>query len=355
MAYDPFVTTNPVVGAMEAHRGRVEQIRENSARHAWALATLVTTGDGQFLIRDAAYFNTAFIERPAVGYGYSLDSDEVLSGVLPRCTGGVRGWIKDSRGHYIGAYLFLSVQTDMNADGDPAEAATGTAQSFRDDFNRPDSTLVGKGWQQTGGDFYVNSGRCVVRDASAFMGQGFGRIPLVLESDLRSPNSAHPCIYAWGSSVAGGAAGYQLAFDPTATGTNLTLRRNNVQVAAKHIGPAGTAIGNSNRRLRLQLMEDGSNVNVTASVDGNPQLLFQDPLTSAPSGGWSGVGNAGPAGDVSIDNVSITAIIDGAAQPPAEAEVPPDGAFVITHDFTFTGLAYKKLPEYLLEPGAVTP
>jgi len=115
MAYDPFFSTNPVVETIEAHRGKVEQIRENTARLASAYATYSTEGDGEFLLDEPHLFGCTFTERPIVAYGFSMgdsdNEDQLVIGKLPTANGGVRRWVTDVRGFYIGAYVFFTVDT----------------------------------------------------------------------------------------------------------------------------------------------------------------------------------------------------------------------------------------------------
>lgn len=380
MAYDPFFSTNPVVDALEAHRGRVEQTRENTARLAQAFATYNTTGDGEFLLEEPYRFGCTFTERPIVSYGYAIDTstqtsmeEEVILGRMPRAIGGVRKWIKDDRDFYIGAYVFFTVDTSAVAtttvpEGEepppppPDEPATGTQATFTDNFDRPNSQLIGRGWQQTGGDFFIDTNRAITKDASSFMAQGFGRKNMVLTADLRSPNDTQPCIYVWSNSTAGGLLGYCLSFSPTATGHNLVLRRSNEIIHAKHFGATGVVIGNVFKKLKLEVIEDIPQdvVRVRAFVDDREEFTFSEPIEHAPTGGWSGVGNYGGAtpstGGVVVDNVIMAEVAAPGAEPlpppPTEAEpatVAP--AYVIEHDFTFTGIALKDLPEHLLDPG----
>lgn len=107
--YDPFLSTNPVVGALEQHRGRVEQVRENSARIAQSFATYTTTGVGEFEIEEPHTFGCTFSEQPIVAYGSSLNGEQLVPGQFPRIFGSVREWITDTRGFYIGAYVFFVI------------------------------------------------------------------------------------------------------------------------------------------------------------------------------------------------------------------------------------------------------
>lgn len=357
MAYDPFYSTNPAVSAMEAHRGRIEQVRENSARLAQSYATYATTGDGEFLIELPNLFGCTFTERPVVAYSYALQADEIIAGSMPQSTGGIREWVQDARGFYTGAYVFFVINTGTslsttNPEVNPDSAttpATGTGTVFSDSFGRADSSLIGNGWVQAGGDFFIDTQRAITRDASSFMGQGFGHKDMTVSSDLRAPGEGSPCVYAWSSSVAGGTLGYCLAFNATATGTNLELRKSGSPVASKHFGTAGAAIGNTNLVLKLKVV----GTSVEGYVNNSLQLTYTDDGTQ-PTGSWSGVGNQGlaSADGIAIDNVIMGEVIGSTeAAPSAPVDVPGTPLYTINHDFTFTGVALKDLPDYLLDIG----
>lgn len=140
MAYDPFLSTNPLVDALEAHRGKVEQTRENTARLAQAFASYETTGDGEIILNEPYLFGCTFIERPTTSYGFALNEAanaagiDVQFGKLPQASGGVREWVKDGRGYYTGCYVFFSVRTQaitrttpVDPDEDPAPVVDPTA------------------------------------------------------------------------------------------------------------------------------------------------------------------------------------------------------------------------------------
>lgn len=110
MANDPFLSTNPLVGALEQQRSRVDQVRENSARYAQSFGTFTTTGIGEFEIEDPHLFGCTFADQPIVAFGFSLNGDQLVPTQFPRCTGGVRSWVQDARGFYIGAYVICLVE-----------------------------------------------------------------------------------------------------------------------------------------------------------------------------------------------------------------------------------------------------
>lgn len=144
MSYDPFLSTNPIVTALTQHRGRIEQVRENTARTAESYATFVTQGLGQFVLADAAIFGCTFIDRPAVAYGCSLSEDadgsDVLTpieGNVPRGSGLVVKWIKDANNYYTGAYVVLVI----DAPDAPVQEAGSTTTPVIEPISAPSYVL----------------------------------------------------------------------------------------------------------------------------------------------------------------------------------------------------------------------
>lgn len=116
MANDPVLITNPLVSALEAHRGKIEQTRENEARTAQSSAIYTTDGSGDFVPDEPHYFGCTFVEKPIVSYAFEVHDGANLKDV-PRCSGGVREWIQDSRGFYIGAWVAYAVDGAPDSKG----------------------------------------------------------------------------------------------------------------------------------------------------------------------------------------------------------------------------------------------
>lgn len=85
--------------------------RENSPRLAQEHATFSSHGWGEFEVAKPDMFSATFIEEPAVSYGYALDGDTLVPKRFPRAFGGVSKWALDEKGFYIGAWVFLVVDT----------------------------------------------------------------------------------------------------------------------------------------------------------------------------------------------------------------------------------------------------
>lgn len=109
MTQDPFIGVNPIVGALESHRAKLEQVWENTARQAWSYASLTTTGVGEIQHPTVVRFDCTFIEQPKVAHGFSLDGDTLVDGSFPTVSAGVWKWWQDKRGFYLGAYVFFVV------------------------------------------------------------------------------------------------------------------------------------------------------------------------------------------------------------------------------------------------------
>lgn len=112
----PLFGPNPLVTAQDAARGRQEQTRENSARHAWSYAELSTHGVGEVQHATVVPFDCTFIQRPRVNYGWSIDGDTLVDGLFPTSSGGVWKWQTDSRGFYLGAYVCFVITGDPGYD-----------------------------------------------------------------------------------------------------------------------------------------------------------------------------------------------------------------------------------------------
>lgn len=109
MGLDPFFDSNPLVRTLAGDRGRVEQTRENSARHAICYTQVATLGMGEVLVETVLPFDCTFVEQPRVAYGFSLDGDLLVDGNFPSSSGGVWKWQQDHREYYLGAYVYFVI------------------------------------------------------------------------------------------------------------------------------------------------------------------------------------------------------------------------------------------------------
>lgn len=114
--------------AQEQRRAWLDAQSENSSRPAVVSVTFDTVGTGEFSLGDSTRFGLAFTEEPGVGYscivlrvspGYDLppeglepDEDGALvDASFPRTSGGVFGWRRSKTGLYLGAWLYVTVDS----------------------------------------------------------------------------------------------------------------------------------------------------------------------------------------------------------------------------------------------------
>lgn len=107
---------NPLVSSIEARRNRIEQVRENSARHAWSYCQLNSHGIGEIQLATVVNFDCTFIEEPRIATGFQVDGDLLIDGSFPTVTAGVWKWARDAREFYTGAYVFFVVSGDPGYD-----------------------------------------------------------------------------------------------------------------------------------------------------------------------------------------------------------------------------------------------
>ena len=88
-----------------------EQVRENTARLSNTHGFYSSHGWGEFRILDPTMFDVTFVEEPVVAYGFAIDGDALVPKRFPRAFGGVSSWLYDEKGFYIGANVFLIVDT----------------------------------------------------------------------------------------------------------------------------------------------------------------------------------------------------------------------------------------------------
>lgn len=105
------MSLQPGFQALDARRQYLDAVRENGSRLATCFVTYTSTNWGNVTLPDVLYFTTTFVERPSVAYGSSVDGDTVSTGNYPIATGGVARWHRDGNGFYIGAWLWLVVES----------------------------------------------------------------------------------------------------------------------------------------------------------------------------------------------------------------------------------------------------
>lgn len=98
--------------ALEQHRSRIDQHKENQARLAVSYASYMTTGWGEFEPDTCFDFNCLFVEPPFVTDGIEVDQKTpVQQNRFPQSKVGVSRWRKDASGNYTGAWLWFKIST----------------------------------------------------------------------------------------------------------------------------------------------------------------------------------------------------------------------------------------------------
>lgn len=107
-----------VLVAQDATSARREAQATNSARLALYRHTHAASGVGTARIDAPILFDVAFLERPHFTQGTAVRVGPDL-GVwyLPVGTAGLYQWERNTKGHYIGAYIYLDVRMEPR-DGD---------------------------------------------------------------------------------------------------------------------------------------------------------------------------------------------------------------------------------------------
>lgn len=83
---------------------------ENGAR--WAVSQHIVETRGVMGLRkaDAIVFEAPFLEAPYVSTGLTIKKDYAPeTGWIPQATAGVWQWLRNPKGHYTGAFIFVNV------------------------------------------------------------------------------------------------------------------------------------------------------------------------------------------------------------------------------------------------------
>ena len=96
--------------------------KENGARTATSEHRLTTRGIGQMQVATALTFDVPFLVEPHYSNGFALVKNPTPNDWMdPVAFSGVRMWVRNSKGHYTGAYIYVRVQTEaVNASSPPA-------------------------------------------------------------------------------------------------------------------------------------------------------------------------------------------------------------------------------------------
>lgn len=95
-----------ITRAMQDAQRRVELEKQN-VEVVRAHNVIRIEHSGRFVIQDPIMFGVAFIEKPSL----STVAEEVYweDDSYPSITAGVREWVRDEKGYYIGARIWVTV------------------------------------------------------------------------------------------------------------------------------------------------------------------------------------------------------------------------------------------------------
>ena len=68
---------------------------------------VLTDGTGRYTVSEPLMFGVGFIGRPELRWASEVEQWDEDG--LPMTTVGVREWIRNDDGHYVGAYIYLAV------------------------------------------------------------------------------------------------------------------------------------------------------------------------------------------------------------------------------------------------------
>lgn len=90
-----------------------------------------TKGRGDIRIAQPVNFSLTFAEEPIFTAGLALHTGSLVDHLYPLATVGVYQWKKDSRGMYIGAYIWASVSQGLNAEFAGEAFLTNSTQQYQ--------------------------------------------------------------------------------------------------------------------------------------------------------------------------------------------------------------------------------
>ena len=99
---------NELVFAAEDRQVQRETQRQNSARLAFSTHRQTTKGSGTIDLPEPIRFDVAFLAEPHFTSGAVLLKTEP-GWHAPTTSSVVRGWLRNEKGHYLGAYLTVHV------------------------------------------------------------------------------------------------------------------------------------------------------------------------------------------------------------------------------------------------------
>lgn len=125
------------LAAMEARNAARLTQRENAARNAMSYHQVQTEGSGQVRPAAALEFNVVFLTEPVFSSGASIITQPSTDRfTTPVCTAQLTRWLRNERGHYLGAFVVFNIgepqpRPDAIAASDPVRGAAEDAMPLR--------------------------------------------------------------------------------------------------------------------------------------------------------------------------------------------------------------------------------
>jgi hypothetical protein len=112
---------------------RVSGIAANGAKVGRSLHWLLSRGAGEMHFIQPIPFQLTFVNKPLFTSGVALATGQLTSGAYPVVSTGVFKWQGDSRGFYIGAWIWIAVgfaDTQLGTSSTDAVDATARAAAL---------------------------------------------------------------------------------------------------------------------------------------------------------------------------------------------------------------------------------
>jgi hypothetical protein len=98
----------------QAFTAQREMLLAQGARVGRSKHKVRTKGRGDLRIASPVNFALTFVEEPIFTSGVALTGGNLVEHLYPLATVGVYQWKRDSRGMYVGAYVWVSVTAGLN-------------------------------------------------------------------------------------------------------------------------------------------------------------------------------------------------------------------------------------------------
>lgn len=141
--------------AQDDARHRRDAERNNSARLAFSTHRVNSSGVGNVRLQAALKFDVTFVEMPTFTQGSVVTKRPGGEWHLPVGTAGVWEWVRNRKGHYIGAKIHLETRV-QRVDATPAVTWPKVAVAF-------DLIFMGVAFKDLGDEVYDEASAVAVR------------------------------------------------------------------------------------------------------------------------------------------------------------------------------------------------